>query len=319
MQLVTEDANTGKTCYHCGYKRKASDKTAAWRCPRCGVAYNKMANQATATNQATTNTHTTINPKDPLRIIQNPKLYTVARVANNFIYLSLLLLALSYWNQGRLPERNALSIFLENNPRQTATQRQPFAFDYRGKRIEVTPVASYELWGLIASHNNIDGFVWGYDKDDVNIKDICVLWGANLASNDYQHYKIWNKQWTCMLELNAEQMQRFHGDALSNNHLLAEAPNIRKTIRELRVGDQVRIKGMLVNYRTPSFAPQWRSTSTQRGDAGNGACEVVFVEEIDVLRYGTPGWYWLFDFSLWLLLFSVIIRCGVFFLDLIIS
>ena len=39
-----------------------------------------------------------------------------------------------------------------------------------------------------------------------------------------------------------------------------------------------------------------------RDDTGPGACEVVFLRDLDVLNRGTPGWYQAWTASLWALM-----------------
>ena len=63
---------------------------------------------------------------------------------------------------------------------------------------------------------------------------------------------------------------------------------------------------MLVNYQAASSLDFWRNSSTSRTDTGGTACEVVFVESIEVLKSGTPFWYFMYSLSKWLLLVGVI-------------
>ena len=55
----------------------------------------------------------------------------------------------------------------------------------------------------------------------------------------------------------------------------------------------------------------WRMTSTTRNDSGNGACEVVFVEAIDILQHGTPGWYTTYTLGWWSLLCLLVLKGGL--------
>jgi hypothetical protein len=64
----------------------------------------------------------------------------------------------------------------------------------------------------------------------------------------------------------------------SNNHLIPAGAGVARAVRRLRLGEIAELRGWLVDVAGPAgFA--WR-TSRQRGDSGNGACEVVYVEEI---------------------------------------
>jgi hypothetical protein len=48
------------------------------------------------------------------------------------------------------------------------------------------------------------------------------------------------------------------------------------------VGDQIYLKGALVNYESDKYGT--RQTSTTRRDLGNQACEVVLVDELEILE-----------------------------------
>ena len=76
---------------------------------------------------------------------------------------------------------------------------------------------------------------------------------------------------------------------------------MRRRIAGVRVGDQVRLSGLLVDYQMEGWRDTWRRASTVRGDDG---CEVVFVQELDVLRRGTPRWYAAYRLA-WLLVLAL--------------
>jgi hypothetical protein len=52
----------------------------------------------------------------------------------------------------------------------------------------------------------------------------------------------------------------------------------------------------------------WRNSSLVRTDTGNGACEVVFVEEIEVLKLGNAPWRKAAQASGWAALILLAIR-----------
>ena len=56
---------------------------------------------------------------------------------------------------------------------------------------------------------------------------------------------------------------------------------------------------MLVNYQNVNVSGYWRKSSLSRSDIGDGACEVVFVKELEILKPATPGWYRLYDYGWW--------------------
>ena len=51
-------------------------------------------------------------------------------------------------------------------------------------------------------------------------------------------------------------------------------------------GDQIKIKGYLVDYKVAKDGQTLftRGTSTTRTDNGNGACETIYVEDVEIIR-----------------------------------
>lgn len=197
-------------------------------------------------------------------------------------------------------------------PQQSGTQRAPFTFDYMDVTYDVQPVAAYELWGLVVSHNDINSLSDAYhDKTSVDTKDLCVIWGPNVATDDFKRVAFESGSWTCYFRYpNGVQ---FTGRALSNNHVVTDRKVVRDLIDKVRPGDQVYFKGMLVNYhdrRRPASA--WRRTSVTRTDTGNGACEVVFVEDMAILRRGTPLAYGAASLAWWALGAVLLLKLGLF-------
>jgi len=72
------------------------------------------------------------------------------------------------------------------------------------------------------------------------------------------------------------------------------------------VGDQIRFTGVLAEYSHNHGFPFKRGTSTVRTDTGNGACETVYVNKIDILKSGGGPWRWLKWLAIGLILFCVI-------------
>lgn len=217
------------------------------------------------------------------------------------VTLALLAVLLISWTQkGDLPSRSAIRPELLEEPAQTDTVRAPFEMSYKGKSIQVHPVADYEIAGLVVSHNNIESIADIYhDSTSVDTKDLCVIWGENLRTDDYHDVEFKSGPWTCYFRYRPG--TAFHDPSLSNNHMVTDQARLRKLLDDVQIGDQIRFKGTLVNYRVEDWGTFWRTSSLTRYDGGNGACEVVFFDELEVLEAGTPVWYALFRLSLTLL------------------
>lgn len=285
-------------CPNCLYKRKQTDTAPDWQCPACGVAYAKAmgVNQRLKTGRSDHQVKTRFNKRTPLDWLLT------------FLFFgSLISLTVSFWVSKQLPEVGEVVEEMVNEPLQTPTRNRPFDFDYRGETYLVEPVADYELWGVVVTHNDITGMTdITHTEDSVDLKDICVVWGDNIRSNDYREVSYSSGDFTCFFSY--KRRMQFYHDQLSNNHLLSDKEQVRDVIREVQIGDQVHLKGMLVNYAWAS-RPGWqRRSSTTRKDAGKRACEVVFVDEFEILKATNSTANSLFAISAWLLLLSIILK-----------
>ena len=226
----------------------------------------------------------------------------------------IVLLVFSFFVKDTLPDYKEIDTSLLKEPLQTTTSKSDFTFTYKNKEYFVHPVYDYELWGLVVSHNDINSIFDSYhDKNSVDIKDLCVIWGSpNLTSNDFHDVKYWNISWSC----NWQYLQgiNFSSRELSNNHLLSDNKIIRDKIKNVHIGDQIHIKGSLVNYEYDNYYP--RISSISRDDTGNHACEVIYVDEFEFIKRSP-----MFIFAeIWekggfIIFFLLFIRIITFFID----
>ena len=228
------------------------------------------------------------------------------------LFLGAITLTVVAWRmKGTLVTSDEVEAALLEEPKQGATTREPFEFEYKGKQCRVQPVASYDLWGLVVSHNNIKSLADMYhDSTSVDTKDLCVIWGSNLESDDFRDVEFKSGSWTCYFRYPAG--VKFAHHELGNNHLITDDPGIRDQIARVNVGDQIHMKGMLVDYQVEDWKSFWRRSSTVRTDT---LCEVVFVEELEILEKGTPGWYAAFRIGRGLILALPVLYLVVFWLE----
>jgi hypothetical protein len=243
-----------------------------------------------------------------LRRAPPPALGNFPYAALNRLLWLLLMLALALWalawvRKDRLPDADFYDQSRLVEPRQEATAEQPFQVDAGGIRYRIEPVADYELDGVVVSYHDSDAFSDIYHhkdwKDFLNIRDLCVIWGRNVGDQVYRELKFENSTWTCWMYAPTQAaLQRFRGDQLSNNHLLAADRRVQEAIMAAQPGDQIRFRGLLARYSHSNGAFQ-RGTSTVRTDTGNGACETVFVRDFQVLEKANQGWRQLYGLAKW--------------------
>lgn len=210
------------------------------------------------------------------------------------LLVSLSSLAASLWMRDRLPGRDGVLPQLDAEPVQVRTIEPPFTTQVGARRYSVSPLFQYELHGLVVSRHDTSAWWdvvhrdWG---DQLNVADLCVIWGANLRNDAYRGLRYWSGTWTCNVGTQDEALwAQFDPDALSNNHLLTADPAVAKALRGVRVGDQVRVRGYLAEYGHDDNGGFRRGTSVVRTDRGNGACETIWVTDAAVLRRANTGW-----------------------------
>lgn len=238
-------------------------------------------------------------------------LYRIRRLIGPLFLAAVALTAIAWFMKGRLVTSAEVDSALLREPEQGDTTREPFDFEYKGKQCRVDPVASYELWGLVVSHNNIESIADIYhDSTSVDTKDLCVIWGSNLEGDDFREVEFKSGSWTCYFRY--PMGVKFAHHELGNNHLITDDPGIRDKIAQVRIGDQIHMKGLLVDYQMDDWEGFWRRSSTVRTDSG---CEVIFVEDLEVLERGTPVWYTAYSFGKGLIVVLPILYLAVFWLE----
>ena len=207
---------------------------------------------------------------------------------------TLLLLAVALWKSDALPPPGKLSPALLDEPLQEPVRKPAFVATSHGVTYTVQPLYSYELVGLVVSKH--DAKTW-WDhlhrewNDNLNIVDLCVIWGNNARNGSYADIHFSSGQFTCNFSTRSDTAYAaFDQTAISNNHLLTDQPAIAKKLRTVRVGDQIRFRGHLAEYTHQHGMNFRRGTSTVRTDTGNGACETVFIDSIEIIRPGGKRW-----------------------------
>jgi len=179
------------------------------------------------------------------------------------------------------------------------------SFKRNGYAYEASPLYSYELNALVVSKRNYK--VYTIERFQKTFPcDLCMIWGSNVEGAIYRNKTINFSQdgrW-CFVRWSGE--VKFNWDDFSNSHLLVTDPAIERKINSLVIGDQVKIEGRLVNVRAAligaggsfdSLNYTWNSGVGKSG-LGAGACKVIYVEKLDILKKANVLSYFLFRLSL---------------------
>lgn len=213
------------------------------------------------------------------------------RINNLVIVVSFIVLVIAFWNRNAIPSRIDVVPALLEEPDQARTDRSPFEVQYDAIGYRVIPEFRYVLHGLVVSYRHHDGNsrMHRLADDHLNMLDVCVVWGTNADPVLLKKLSFWNGIFTCNVKTNSrEAWAAFDMTALSNNHLISDDPFVRQRVRKLRIGDQIRVEGVLARYG--ALDGPLRGTSTTREDTGDGACETIWVSRFDIVQPGVNAW-----------------------------
>ena len=224
--------------------------------------------------------------------------------------ISLLACIYLYFYKDQLPATSFYDLEQLGDPIQQKTNQESFSTRASGQDYLISPMYDYELEGIVVSYHDADDFTdithhrrW---KDFINLRDLCVVWGGNVASGVYQDMDFHNGTWTCWYSWpDSEVRDRFEETQLSNNHLLIDDENIKRKLMQSEPGDHIRLKGMLVTYSNPGNG-FYRGTSTTRTDRGNGACETIYVTEFELVKKANQTLRSFYSLTFWTTIASLL-------------
>lgn len=239
----------------------------------------------------------------------------MSQIIKILFLISVVLFVVSIFQKGKLPDKEEILDELYQEPIQVKTEESPF----ETKRGEITyniePLYAYELYGLVVSYHDSESWFDYYHKqwqDFINVRDICVIWGNNIENEVYKQMEFSNGSFTCYPKFkrnsDSQWWSKYENSSLSNNHLLVfrnlknseitkepegrmsySNEEIFKIIKKAEKGDQVHLKGQLVEYSHDGNSFK-RGTSVTRTDTGNGACETIYVTDFEILKEGNSDW-----------------------------
>jgi len=212
-------------------------------------------------------------------------------INNIVIAMSFVWLLVSFWNRNDLPRDIDYVAAVLNEPVQKATKKPSFDVIYNGVDYLVEPRYEYDLSGMIVSFRHHDGESRMHRRanDHLNMLDVCVIWGDNTRNPRLSAISFWNGIFTCNVRTKDQAAwEAFDMYQLSNNHLISDDEFVRDQVKDIKVGDQIRVRGYLASYSSEKGGT--RGTSTTRLDTGDGACETIFVERFRIIEAATSFW-----------------------------
>ncbi len=212
-----------------------------------------------------------------------------SNLLNILFILSLAVFIYSYFQKNNLPPKEQILSSLSQEPKQVPVSMEPLTLEREGLTTKIFPLYTYELWGLVVSDYDSENWLdFSHKEDPFNIKDFCAVWGENAISGIYHNIKYDHGEFSCSYQPKDQKdfgsFQKFSSAQISNSHLIPGSDRVYREMKKATVGDQIYFSGYLVRYTLGEHG--FRGTSTVRTDTGNGACEVVYVTDFEILREG---------------------------------
>ena len=159
------------------------------------------------------------------------------------------------------------------------------------------PLFSYDISGVVfgVSHK------FSSRLADVMAADVGMVWGENAALEHYR--KVRFRVMLNYSEVYWKDGVSFNLHEFGNTHVLSCDPAAFRAVKKIKTGDQVRLRGWLVNAEiaekpgeTDKSKIMRLPSSVSRRDKGEGACEVLYVRsaaDVEILKTGPRLWLWL--------------------------
>jgi hypothetical protein len=177
------------------------------------------------------------------------------------------------------PHRRGARPNVASEPVQETAERQPFERQFGGRRYRITPRYRWDESARVVSERP---YRWGKTAA-VLPEDLALAWGpvltppyaGKISYGQYARFFFWRTG-----EPGLDRATIVSHTA--NTHVIPATIILKRAVRALSRGDDVRLEGWLVDVDgvdDPSF--HW-GTSTTREDEGPNSCETVYLERLTV-------------------------------------
>lgn len=149
-------------------------------------------------------------------------------------------------------------------------------------KVELIKKAQYELTGVVKSKKKYSDYT-----SQVSKYDLAMAWGdlnkdeiddgiSYSQSGRWYYYK-YSKD----IPVNLDYISKNS----ANVHIIHKDKDILKKIESIKEDDYILLQGYLVDvdFKNPNNTSLWK-TSKSRNDTGNGACEIMYVENVTIIE-----------------------------------
>jgi hypothetical protein len=163
------------------------------------------------------------------------------------------------------------------DPIQTAAGRAPFELETAHGRVTVTPRASYDIAAVVESKEPY----WIDATAFLSPFDLALAWG-DVATPELRRRLEVGQSWRFFFWRTRDPSVDvpYVISHSANNHIIPADANVRRAIASIGRGDEIRLRGLLVDIRTDRGLT-W-NTSLVRTDHGDHGCEIIWVESVQI-------------------------------------
>lgn len=152
--------------------------------------------------------------------------------------------------------------------------------DFQHKGFTITPLARFDITAKVILKEN-----YSYDQGaEISKTDLALGWGrmsdeSVLESISFSQSGRWYRYRYETAPIPQQEIQTHS----ANMHLIPSDDYIAKQIKKVKAGQVVNIEGYLVSLVNNEDGWNWKSSLT-RNDTGGGACELIFVERLNIVE-----------------------------------
>lgn len=141
----------------------------------------------------------------------------------------------------------------------------------------LTPVATFQIEARVLSTKRYRSG----RESDISPLDLTLGWGPMSDETNLEKIDIRQSARFYFWKTDRFPIPRRDIETSSANmHMVPSNKSVESRLKQIKPGETVTITGKLVNVEA---ADGWRwRTSLTRNDTGNGACEIVYVEEVEI-------------------------------------
>jgi hypothetical protein len=144
--------------------------------------------------------------------------------------------------------------------------------------IPIVLLAEYTVEGVIKSKKKYNDY-----PSRIAQYDVALAWGSlnEKEIDSHINYSQRGRWYYYSYDRNVSVSSSYIAEHSANMHLINQDPLVLKKIENINVNDHIKLIGYLVNVNFDNGT--WGSSLT-RTDTGNGACEIMYVTDVEVIE-----------------------------------